>query len=80
MDTESVIEIIDLVKRFGDQVVLNGVNLNVYTGETMVVMGGSGSGKSTILRHMIGALYPAIPAAVPPRTINTRIACAISVS
>ena len=58
MDTEPVIEIIDLVKRFGDQVVLNGVNLSVYPGETMVVMGGSGSGKSTILRHMIGALYP----------------------
>ena len=55
---EPVVEIIDLVKSFGDQVVLNGVNLKVMPGETMVVMGGSGSGKSTILRHMTGALYP----------------------
>jgi phospholipid/cholesterol/gamma-HCH transport system ATP-binding protein len=55
---EPVIQVRDLVKRFDDQVVLNGVNLDVYLGETMVVMGGSGSGKSTLLRHMIGALHP----------------------
>ncbi len=53
-----VIEIRDLVKRFGDQTVLDGVNLSIRTGETMVIMGGSGSGKTTILRHMIGALHP----------------------
>ena len=58
MDTEPVVEVCDLVKRFGDQVVLDGVNLQVMPGETMVVMGGSGSGKSTILRHMIGSLHP----------------------
>ena len=57
-DTEPIIEIRDLVKRFGDQTVLGGVNLAVYAGETMVIMGGSGSGKSTILRHMIGSLVP----------------------
>ncbi len=55
---ETIIEVRDLVKRFGDQTVLDGVNLNVSLGETMVVMGGSGSGKSTILRHMIGSLLP----------------------
>ena len=58
MDTEPVVEVCDLVKRFGDQVVLDGVNLKVMPGGTMVVMGGSGSGKSTILRHMIGSLHP----------------------
>ncbi len=56
MADEPVIEVRDLVKRFGDQTVLNGVNLTVHAGETMVVMGGSGSGKTTLLRHMIGAL------------------------
>jgi len=53
-----VIEIRNLVKRFGEQTVLNGINLDIYRGETMVIMGGSGSGKSTLLRHMIGALQP----------------------
>ena len=57
-DQQPVVEICNLVKRFGDQLVLDGVNLQVMPGETMVVMGGSGSGKSTILRHMIGSLSP----------------------
>jgi phospholipid/cholesterol/gamma-HCH transport system ATP-binding protein len=56
--SEPLIKVTDLVKQFGEQVVLNGVNLEVYSGETVVVMGGSGSGKSTLLRHMIGALQP----------------------
>jgi phospholipid/cholesterol/gamma-HCH transport system ATP-binding protein len=53
-----LIEVIDVVKRFGAQTVLDGVNLSVYPGETMVIMGGSGSGKSTLLRLMIGSLVP----------------------
>jgi phospholipid/cholesterol/gamma-HCH transport system ATP-binding protein len=55
---DPVIVIQDLVKRFGDQTVLAGVNLQVAPGETMVIMGGSGSGKSTMLRVMIGSLIP----------------------
>ncbi len=55
---EPVIEVRDLVKRFGDQTVLNEVNLEIYPGETVVVMGCSGCGKSTLLRHMIGSLIP----------------------
>ena len=58
MDREPLIEVRDLVKRFGDQTVLDGVNLEVFPGETVVVMGGSGSGKSTLLRLMIGSLVP----------------------
>ncbi len=53
-----VIEIRDLVKRFGNQTVLDGLNMDVRQGEIVVVMGGSGCGKSTTLRHMIGALTP----------------------
>ncbi|MCH8153474.1 MAG: ATP-binding cassette domain-containing protein [Planctomycetes bacterium] len=58
MADEPLIEVRDLVKRFGDQTVLDGVNLEVFPGETVVVMGGSGSGKSTLLRLMIGSLVP----------------------
>ncbi|MDG2291371.1 MAG: ATP-binding cassette domain-containing protein, partial [Phycisphaerales bacterium] len=55
---DNVIEIEGLVKRFGDQTVLDGINLQVHPGETMVIMGGSGSGKSTLLRHMVGSFMP----------------------
>ncbi|MFQ5953084.1 MAG: ATP-binding cassette domain-containing protein, partial [Candidatus Omnitrophota bacterium] len=53
---EVIIEVKDLVKRFGDRTVLNGVDLKVHKGEIFVIMGGSGCGKSTLLRHMIGSL------------------------
>lgn len=45
-------------KDFGEQTVLQGFNLDVMPGETMVIMGGSGSGKSTSLRMMIGSIAP----------------------
>ena len=57
-EREVVIEVKDLVRKFGDRTVLNGVNLKVYRGETFVIMGGSGCGKSTLLRHIIGNLKP----------------------
>ncbi len=55
---EPIIRVRNVVKRFGDQTVLDGINLDVYPGETMVIMGGSGSGKSTLLRIMIGSITP----------------------
>jgi phospholipid/cholesterol/gamma-HCH transport system ATP-binding protein len=55
---QPIIRCRDIVKRFGGQTVLSGVNLDVYPGETMVIMGGSGSGKSTFLRTMIGTHKP----------------------
>ncbi|MCP3904063.1 MAG: ABC transporter ATP-binding protein [Planctomycetes bacterium] len=55
---EPIISVRGLVKKFGDQTVLQGVDLDVHHGETMVIMGGSGSGKSTLLRHMICSLQP----------------------
>ena len=53
-----MIEVDDLVMRFGKQTVLAGLDLRVRRGETLVVMGGSGCGKSTLLRLMIGSLQP----------------------
>ena len=53
-----MIEIIDLHKSFGDFQVLRGVNLSVEHGESMTVIGGSGSGKSVLLKHIIGLLFP----------------------
>src|SRR5882762_1182868 len=53
-----VIEVIDLVRKFGDRVVLNDISFTVDRGETLVIMGGSGCGKSTLLRHIIGSMKP----------------------
>ena len=55
---DPIIKTTELVKKFGSQTVLSGVNLEVEQGETMVVMGGSGCGKSTILRMMVGSFPP----------------------
>ncbi len=55
---EPVVRCRDVVKRFGTQTVLRGFSLDVMPGETMVIMGGSGSGKSTSLRMMIGSITP----------------------
>lgn len=55
---EIVIKSENVFRKFGDRAVLNGINLEVYKGETFVIMGGSGCGKSTFLRHLIGALKP----------------------
>ena len=45
-------------KSFGDKIVLNGFNLEVEDGEILSVMGGSGTGKSVTLKHMVGLLRP----------------------
>jgi phospholipid/cholesterol/gamma-HCH transport system ATP-binding protein len=55
---QPVARVVGLVKRFNGPAVLDGVNLEVFAGETMVVMGPSGCGKSTLLRHMIGSMWP----------------------
>jgi len=53
-----MIQIVDLHKAFGQKKVLQGVNLQVKLGETMVVIGQSGSGKSVLIKHVIGLLKP----------------------
>jgi len=53
-----VIEIDDLWKSFGDNQVLKGITLAIPKGETFVVLGGSGSGKTVLMKHVIGLLKP----------------------
>ena len=53
-----MIRVVDLVTYYGDRRILNHVNLEVQAGETMVILGGSGTGKSTLLRHIIRLEMP----------------------
>ncbi len=53
-----MIRIQRLHKRFGRQPVLRGIDLDIATGEIMVVIGRSGGGKSVLLKHLIGLLRP----------------------
>jgi len=55
---EPAVRVVDLVKTFEGHRVLDGVSLDVYRGETLVIMGPSGCGKSTLLKHMIGSMTP----------------------
>ncbi|MBI5195751.1 MAG: ABC transporter ATP-binding protein [Nitrospirae bacterium] len=56
MDT--LINIEDVHKSFGSNYVLRGANLKIIKGESVVILGGSGSGKSVLLKHIIGLLIP----------------------
>jgi phospholipid/cholesterol/gamma-HCH transport system ATP-binding protein len=53
-----MIELINVCKKFGKQVVLDGVNFNVQEGETVALLGPSGTGKSVLLKHIIGLIRP----------------------
>jgi phospholipid/cholesterol/gamma-HCH transport system ATP-binding protein len=53
-----MIETRDLHKSFGQQQVLRGVNLRLAEGESVVIIGRSGGGKSILLKHLVGLLQP----------------------
>jgi phospholipid/cholesterol/gamma-HCH transport system ATP-binding protein len=53
-----MIEIHDLHKSFGSKQVLSGVNLLINKGETTVIIGRSGCGKSVLIKHIVGLLQP----------------------
>jgi phospholipid/cholesterol/gamma-HCH transport system ATP-binding protein len=57
-DGQPMVEVIDIRKRFDGNEVLRGVSLTVSRGETMVIMGGSGSGKTVTLRLIAGLIRP----------------------
>jgi phospholipid/cholesterol/gamma-HCH transport system ATP-binding protein len=54
----SKIKLTDVVKRFGDKTVLDGVNLSVEPGESVAIIGGSGTGKSVTLKCILALLIP----------------------
>ena len=56
--TQPKIAVIGLKKRFGDKEVLRGIDLEIMPGESLVLVGGSGAGKSVFLKHLIGLLHP----------------------
>jgi ABC-type transporter Mla maintaining outer membrane lipid asymmetry ATPase subunit MlaF len=57
---EPVVELVDVHKHFGDNYVLRGVNLKIYPNKITVLIGASGSGKSVIVKHIMGLFKPDI--------------------
>ncbi|HEY0190152.1 MAG TPA: ATP-binding cassette domain-containing protein, partial [Kofleriaceae bacterium] len=55
---EPVVELINVTKTFGAKHVLKGVNLPIYPRKTTVIIGASGSGKSVIIKHIMGLFKP----------------------
>jgi phospholipid/cholesterol/gamma-HCH transport system ATP-binding protein len=58
MKEEAVVVTNNLIKSFGDNHVLKGFNMDLQKGENLVVLGKSGSGKSVLIKCMVGLLYP----------------------
>jgi phospholipid/cholesterol/gamma-HCH transport system ATP-binding protein len=57
-NTSPMIAVCSLKKKIGQQEILRGVDLEVRTGETLVLIGRSGGGKSVLLKHIIGLMEP----------------------
>jgi phospholipid/cholesterol/gamma-HCH transport system ATP-binding protein len=55
---KTIIQVRDLEARYGDDPILKAVNLDIYKGEILAIIGGSGCGKTTFLRHLIGLRQP----------------------
>ncbi len=53
-----MIEIVDIYKKFDQNVVLDGVSMTIPDGETFCIIGKSGTGKSVLLKHIVGLLAP----------------------
>ena len=56
MSSAPLIRVENLKKSFGSHVVLNGINLEISAGESFVIMGGSGTGKSVLIKCILGLL------------------------
>lgn len=53
-----MIKIVNLHKSFDEHKVLEGIDLDIYDGETIAIIGGSGCGKSVLLKHIVGLMKP----------------------
>ncbi len=58
-NSRSLIEVRELEAKYGDATILKDVSIDVYQGEILAIIGGSGCGKTTLLRHMVGLNPPA---------------------
>jgi len=58
MENNRILNIQNLHKSFGDKTVINGVDLSLYEGENLVVLGKSGTGKSVIMKCIVGLIEP----------------------
>ena len=58
LDKNNSVELQNVHKAFGERKILRGVDIQVRKGETMVLLGGSGTGKSVSIRHIVGLLNP----------------------
>ena len=55
---EPIIEFTGVYKSFGSKEIYNDLNLKVYRGETLCIIGGSGTGKSVMIKMLVGLLKP----------------------
>ena len=58
MTAQTKISVRNLHKRFGPKVVLDGIDFDLHKGESLVVIGGSGTGKSVLIKCILGLLSP----------------------
>ena len=58
MTSEPIIQFRGIKKAFGEKVIYDGLDLDVYPGETLTIIGGSGVGKSVMLKMLVGLLKP----------------------
>ena len=58
MAAENRIEVENLVAHYGERAILKGIDVDIRAGEIMVIMGGSGSGKTTFMRNLLGLNQP----------------------
>jgi len=56
---DKIINVNDFTAAYGDNVIIDNINFDVYKGEKFIILGGSGCGKSTLLKHMIALYRPA---------------------
>ncbi len=57
-ESDNIIEVRDLVVKYGERTVLEDISFSVKRGEIFVILGGSGCGKSTPLRNLVGLMRP----------------------